>query len=41
MAEPEIPPKSIDEKTLTTPSPPRMAPTADEAKRTSRMAMPP
>ena len=40
-AEPEIPPKSMEEKTLTIPSPPRRAPTAAEAKRTRRMAMPP
>ena len=31
-AEPEMPPNSIDEKTLTTPRPPRTQPTADEAK---------
>ncbi len=36
-----MPPKSIEEKTLTIPSPPRMAPTAAEAKRTSRTAIPP
>ena len=35
-----MPPNSI-EKTLTIASPPRTAPTAAEAKRTSRMAMPP
>jgi len=40
-AEPEMPPKSIEEKTFTTPNPPRIDPTAAEAKRTSRMAMPP
>lgn len=41
MAEPEIPPNNIDENTLTMPSPPRTAPTAEEANLTSRMAIPP
>ena len=36
-----MPPKSMDERTLTMPSPPRTAPTAAEASCTSRMAMPP
>jgi len=41
IADPEIPPNNIDEKTFTTPRPPRTAPTADCAKRTNRIAMPP
>ena len=36
-----MPPKSMEEATLTTPSPPRTEPTAAEASRTSRTAMPP
>ena len=40
-AEPEMPPNSIEAATLTTPRPPRIAPTAAAASRTSRAAMPP
>ena len=40
-ADPEIPPNSIEANTFTTPSPPLIAPTADEANLTSLTAIPP